>query len=143
MNMEIIPRARRCSGQKPARILIVDDSALIRLYYRQLLEREGYDVEEAINGVEGLEKAFRMRFSLCIVDVNMPVMDGHRFLRALREEAMTRGMPALVTSTQAGETDRAAAREAGADAYLVKPVRGDLLAVQVAALLGGTGRGGV
>ena len=136
MNMETIPRARWVSGQEPARILIIDDSALVRLYYRYLLEREGYEVEEAINGIEGLEKVFRMRFSLCVVDVNMPMMDGHRFLRALREEAMTRGMPALVTTTQAGENDRLAARAAGADAYLVKPVQGDLLAVQVAALLG-------
>jgi two-component system chemotaxis response regulator CheY len=136
--MEIMPRARWLPDQEPARILIVDDSTVVRLYYRYLLEREGYGVDEAINGIEGLEKAFRMRFSLCIVDVNMPLMDGHRFLQALREEAMTRGLPALVTTTQAGEEDRRAALAAGADAYLVKPVQGDLLAVQVAALLGRT-----
>ncbi|WP_284258261.1 response regulator [Acidocella aquatica] len=134
--MEFMPHGRWPAGQERARILIVDDSNLVRLYYRHLLEREGHDVEEAINGIEGLEKVFRMRFSLCIVDVNMPMMDGHRFLLALREEAMTRGMPALVTTTQAGEEDRRAALAAGATAYLVKPVRGDLLALQVAALLG-------
>ncbi len=113
---------------------------MVRLYYRHLLEREGYGVEEAINGIEGLEKAFRTPFNLCIVDVNMPLMDGHRFLQALRREPVTRVLPALVTTTQASEEDRRAATAAGASAYLVKPVPGDLLAVQVAALLGRAAR---
>ncbi len=140
MNMDIIPSTPWRPGNERAWILVVEDSMVVRLYYRHLLEREGYGVDEAINGIEGLEKAFRTRFSLCIVDVNMPVMDGHRFLQALRHEPMTRVLPALVTTTQAGEGDRRAAMAAGANAYLVKPVPGELLTLQVAALLGRAAR---
>jgi len=119
-----------------ARVLVVDDAMVIRHYYRHLLERAGHEVAEAINGIEGLEKAFQTRFDLCIVDINMPMMDGHGFLLALRGEPRTKTLPALVTSTEAGPDGRQAAFDAGADAYLVKPVAGDVLAAHVSALLG-------
>jgi two-component system chemotaxis response regulator CheY len=135
MNMDIVPNPARARGRVP-RILVVDDATVVRLYYRQLLESDGYLVDEAINGVEGLEKALRGRFDLCIVDVNMPMMDGLEFLLALRRTPATRSLPALVTTTQAGDGDRAAALAAGANDYLVKPVAQDLLALHVAALLG-------
>jgi len=135
MNMDIIPNPTRTRAKTP-RILVVDDATVVRLYYRQLLERDGYLVEEAINGVEGLEKALRRRFDLCIVDVNMPMMDGLEFLLALRRAPGTHSLPALVTTTQASPADRAAALAAGANDYLVKPVAQDLLALHVAALLG-------
>jgi two-component system chemotaxis response regulator CheY len=115
---------------------VVDDATVVRLYYRQILEREGYRVEEAINGVEGLEKALQAAFELCIVDVNMPIMDGYAFLHALRREPITHSIPALMTSTEAEPEDRLAAVKAGANFYLVKPVPGDLLALHVAALIG-------
>jgi two-component system chemotaxis response regulator CheY len=117
-------------------VLVVDDATVVRLYYRKILEQEGYRVEEAINGVEGLEKALQTPFDLCIVDVNMPIMDGYAFLHALRREPITQSVPALMTSTEADPEDRLAAVKAGANFYLVKPVPGDLLALHVAALIG-------
>jgi two-component system chemotaxis response regulator CheY len=117
-------------------ILVVDDATVVRLYYRQILELEGYRVEEAINGVEGLEKAVQTPFDLCIVDVNMPIMDGYAFLHALRAEPITHAIPALMTSTEAGPEDRLAALKAGANFYLVKPVPRERLANHVAALIG-------
>jgi two-component system, chemotaxis family, chemotaxis protein CheY len=133
MNMTIPPEP---VPQDPPRILIVDDATVVRLYYRQILEAEGYAVEEAINGVEGLEKAVQTPFDLCIVDVNMPVMDGYSFLHALRREPITHAFPALMTSTEAEPQDRHAARLAGANFYLVKPVPRDQLALHVAAMVG-------
>jgi two-component system, chemotaxis family, chemotaxis protein CheY len=133
MNMTIPPEP---VPQDPPRILIVDDATVVRLYYRQILEAEGYAVEEAINGVEGLEKAVQTPFDLCIVDVNMPVMDGYSFLHALRREPITRAFPALMTSTEAEPQDHHAARQAGANFYLVKPVPRDQLALYVAAMVG-------
>ena len=118
------------------RVLVVDDATVVRLYYRQILEAEGYDVEEAINGVEGLEKAVQTQFDLCIVDVNMPVMDGYSFLHALRRETITHAIPALMTSTEAEPADRDAARQAGANFYLVKPVPRGQLTLHVAAMVG-------
>jgi two-component system, chemotaxis family, chemotaxis protein CheY len=120
----------------PSLILVVDDATVVRLYYRQILELEGYRVEEAINGVEGLEKAVQTPFDLCIVDVNMPIMDGYAFLHALRREPITHAVPALMTTSEADPKDHLTALEAGANAYLVKPVPRDQLALYVAALLG-------
>jgi two-component system, chemotaxis family, chemotaxis protein CheY len=123
------------AGRK--RILIIDDAALIRAYYRQALERAGYEVDEALNGVEGLEKILMQAFDLAIVDVNMPQMDGFTFLQVLRQkERALASIPALVTSTEAAEGDFAAARAAGANYYLVKPVDGPTL-VEFAAMLCG------
>ena len=131
----VVPPAPIPEDTSP-RILVVDDATVVRLYYRQILERDGYRVEEVINGIEGLEKAMETSFDLCIVDVNMPMMDGYAFLHALRREPTTHALPALMTSTEAGPEDHRTALMAGANGYLVKPVPRDQLALYVAALLG-------
>jgi two-component system chemotaxis response regulator CheY len=119
------------------RILVVDDANLVRLYYRDALERAGFEVDEALNGLEALEKLLLGPVDLLIVDVNMPQMDGLTFLKRLRAQAgEVASIPALVTSTEAGAQDMAAAREAGANFYLVKPLAQETLA-HYAALLSG------
>jgi two-component system chemotaxis response regulator CheY len=95
----------------------------VRLYYRDTLERAGFEVEQAINGIEAMEKVLAQPFDLVIVDVNMPRMDGFSFLRTLRRAAAdVATLPALVITTEAGEQDLDAARAAGANFYLIKPV---------------------
>jgi two-component system chemotaxis response regulator CheY len=107
----------------PTRILVVDDSSLIRLYYSASLEKAGFAVEQALNGIEAMEKVLTQSFDLLIVDVNMPQMDGLSFLRALRDRSEgVASLPALVISTEADAQDREDARAAGANFYLVKPV---------------------
>ena len=119
------------------RILIVDDAALVRTYYRSALEARGFEVEEALNGLEGLEKILLQSFDLAIVDINMPQMDGFTFLRALRsKELPVSAIPVLVTSTEAGPQDMAAARSAGANYYLVKPIKQEALAEYAAIFCG-------
>ena len=110
-------------------ILIVDDAALVRAYYRSILEGAGFEVEEALNGLEALETLLARTVDLLVVDINMPQMDGLTFLRVLRErEDPLASIPALVTSTESAAVDFAAARAAGANFYLVKPVeRGQLV----------------
>jgi two-component system chemotaxis response regulator CheY len=106
-----------------ARVLVVDDSSLVRLYYRSVLEKAGFKVEQAINGIEAMEKVLSQPFDLVIVDVNMPRMDGISFLRALRRGAAdVATLPTLMISTESETQDLAAARGAGANFYLVKPV---------------------
>jgi len=119
------------------RVLIVDDAALVRAYYRQALERAGYEVDEALNGLEGLEKVLMQPFDLAIVDVNMPQMDGITFIRTLRnKELPTSAIATLVTSTEAKEQDIVAARVAGANFYLTKPISQDRLIAHVVLLCG-------
>ena len=120
-------------------VLVIDDASLVRLYYRDALERAGYEVDEALNGLEALEKVLVEPADLLIVDVNMPQMDGFTFLKVLRRQALkVSSIPALVTSTEAGPQDIAAARTAGANFYLVKPVTQEVL-VEYAGLLSGAG----
>jgi two-component system chemotaxis response regulator CheY len=110
------------------RVLVIDDASLVRLYYRGAFERAGYEVDEALNGIEALEKLLVQPADLLIVDVNMPQMDGITFLRALRHHNLPiAGIPALVISTEAGLQDKDAARRAGANFYLVKPVTPEAL----------------
>ena len=119
------------------RILIVDDASLVRRFYRDALERAGFDVDEALNGVEALEKLLAEPSDLLIVDVNMPQMDGFTFLRTLRRQAPPiSSIPALVISTEAGPHDLRAARSAGANFYLVKPVAQDVLVAHVSIMCG-------
>ena len=119
------------------RILVIDDASLVRRYYRDALERAGFEVDEALNGVEGLEKLLAEPADLLIVDVNMPQMDGFTFLRSLRRQARPiASIPALVISTEAGPHDLRAARSAGANFYLVKPVNQDALIQYVSIMCG-------
>jgi len=119
------------------RVLAVDDAGLVRRYYRNILEGAGYEVDEAINGLEAIEKLLKASVDLLIIDINMPQMDGLSLLRYLRRQpAPLCAIPALVSSTEAEAHDMEAARAAGANLYLVKPVKPETL-VQYAALLTG------
>ena len=121
----------------PKTILVVDDAALVRTYYRSILEGAGFRVEEALNGLEALETLLARSIDLLVADINMPHMDGLTFLRTLRQkEGSMASIPALVTSTESAEADFAAARAAGANFYLVKPVEREQL-VQFARMLCG------
>ena len=117
------------------RILIVDDAATVRLYHRNILESAGYEVEEAINGLEALEKFLQKPFDLYLVDVNMPKLDGYAFLRKLRSEDIPQ-TPAIMVSTEAAPHDQTAGYRAGANCYLIKPVKPEQLLVHVQILLG-------
>lgn len=119
------------------RVLVIDDASLVRMYYRDALERAGFQVDEALNGLEALEKLLLAPADLLVVDVNMPQMDGFAFLKVLRRQDMPlAATPALVTTTEAGAHDRAAARAAGANFYLVKPLTPEAL-VEHARLMAG------
>jgi two-component system chemotaxis response regulator CheY len=103
------------------KILIIDDAATIRMYHRQILEEAGFAVDEAINGIEALEKCLMHHYDLYVVDVNMPKMDGCTFLRELRSRPEISQSPAVMVSTEAKQNDQIAAFEAGANYYVIKP----------------------
>jgi two-component system, chemotaxis family, chemotaxis protein CheY len=125
------------SAAARTRVLVVDDSSLVRLYYRSALEKAGFEVEQAINGIEAIERVLSQPFDLVIVDVNMPRMDGFTFLRSLRcRAADVATLPALVISTESEMQDIAEARASGANFYLVKPVAEADLVRHVSVLTG-------
>jgi two-component system chemotaxis response regulator CheY len=117
------------------RILVIDDAATVRLYHREILENAGFDVAEAINGVEALEKIEEAPFDLYLVDINMPKLDGYGFLRALRQRPIPQA-PAIMISTESSASDRQAALVAGANLYILKPIKPEQLLPHVQGLLG-------
>jgi two-component system chemotaxis response regulator CheY len=119
------------------RILIVDDAATVRMYHRKILESAGYEVEEAINGVEAIEKSLQSHFDLYLVDVNMPKLDGYGFLRELRSQDIYQA-PAIMVSTEAASNDQLMAYKAGANGYLIKPIKPVQLLTHTQLLLGET-----
>lgn len=129
------------TSENEKRVLVVEDASLVRLYYRQALEAAGFAVDEAMNGIEALERLLTASVDLLIVDVNMPQMDGLTFIRALRDKPLPLcAIPALVTSTEAAPQRVASARAAGCNFYLVKPLSQDVL-VRHAVLLSGATHG--
>jgi two-component system chemotaxis response regulator CheY len=119
------------------RVLIVDDANLVRFYYRDALQRAGYAVDEAMNGLEALEMLLITPADLLIVDINMPKMDGLTFLRSLRRQRLPlAATPAVVISTEAAPRDVEAARAAGANFYLMKPITQDTLTQYVGMFCG-------
>jgi two-component system chemotaxis response regulator CheY len=113
-------------AQRPC-VMVVDDAATVRRFHRQMLETAGCRVIEAGDGVEGLEQALMHDVRLILVDVNMPEMDGYTFLRRLREDPRVGATPAVMISTEARPRDLEEALAAGANLYLVKPVRPERL----------------
>jgi len=103
-------------------ILIVDDSSTVRRYYREVLEEAGYQVEEAANGYEALERVSTGKFDILLVDVNMPKMDGYSFLSEIRRARDLEQAPALMITTEGGAEDMDRGFQAGCNVYLVKPV---------------------
>lgn len=107
--------------QMAKRILIVDDSASVRMVAGIALRGAGYEVVEASNGQEGLTRLDGGKIHLIISDVNMPILDGIGFLKQVKLHPTYRFTPVIMLTTEAGEDKKAAGRAAGAKAWIVKP----------------------
>ena len=103
----------------PKKILIVEDEDNIRELLRLYLEREGYTVLEAENGVEGIKKWKSDKPDMLLLDVMMPVMDGWEVCREIRAES---DVPIIMLTAKGETADRVSGLEMGADDYIVKPL---------------------
>ena len=119
-------------------ILVIDDAATVPLYHRGILESGGYNVDEAINGIEALEKALVKPYDLFIVDVNMPKLDGYGFLKELRRQDDALQSPAIMVTTEAGNNDKVLGYASGANLYITKPIKPNELVNYARLLLGET-----
>jgi len=102
-------------------ILAVDDSASMRQMVSFTLKSAGYQVVEAVDGVDACEKAAKGDFQLVLTDQNMPRMDGISLVRKLRDNPKFKSTPILVLTTESGDQMKQAGRAAGATGWLVKP----------------------
>lgn len=102
-------------------ILTVDDSASIRQMVGFTLKGAGYDVMEAADGQEGLDKAKSKTVSLILTDQNMPRMDGLTLVKALRALPQYKTTPILILTTESSDTMKQQGKTSGATGWLVKP----------------------
>ena len=102
----------------PKTVLIVEDESNIRELLRMYLEQEGYTVESAQNGSEGLRTFKRVHPDLVLLDLMMPVMDGNQMIRELRTFSKT---PVIMLTAKGEMLDKVAGLELGADDYITKP----------------------
>ncbi len=105
----------------PKTVLAVDDSASIRQMVSFTLKSAGYEVVEAVDGMDGLEKAKSRSVNLILTDQNMPRMDGLTLIRSLRALPQYRTAPILMLTTESSDAMKSQGRAAGATGWLVKP----------------------
>ena len=105
----------------PKSILAIDDSASIRQMVTFTLKSSGYEVVEAVDGMDGLEKAKGNTFNLVLTDQNMPRMDGLTLIKSLRSLPQYKTTPILMLTTESSDAMKQQGRAAGATGWLVKP----------------------
>jgi two-component system sensor histidine kinase and response regulator WspE len=102
------------------RVLVVDDSFTVRELERKLLDHHGYEVEVAVDGMDGWNALRNGRFDLVVSDIDMPRMDGIELVRRIRQDPGLNSMPVMILSYKDREEDRQRGLDAGADYYLTK-----------------------
>ncbi len=122
------------------KVLLVDDSRTIRNIQKKVFAQLGYtDILEAGDGVEALEILSQTRPDLCLIDWNMPRMDGITLVRKIRETDKT--LPLIMCTTEAEKSRVIEAIQAGVNNYLVKPFTADTLKERIAATMAKVGAG--
>lgn len=118
-------------------ILVVDDSESIREVVATALEEAGYEATKAIDGQDGLIKLQEAKeIRLVISDLNMPNMDGISFLKAIRQIEKFKYLPIVILTTEAQETKKREAQQAGATGWIIKPFEKNKLIAIVKKVLG-------
>ncbi|HIH2748077.1 hybrid sensor histidine kinase/response regulator [Burkholderia aenigmatica] len=102
------------------RVLVVDDSLTVRELERKLLEKRGYDVTVAVDGMEGWNAVRSDAFDLVVTDVDMPRMDGIELVTLIKSDPMLKRVPVMIVSYKDRDEDRRRGLDAGADYYLAK-----------------------
>ncbi len=116
------------------RILLIDDSKTMRNIQKSVLKQLGYtDLEEACDGQDALGKVESFKPDLCLVDWNMPVMDGLTFVKTFRQSDKT--TPLIMVTTEAEKSRVIEAIKAGVNNYVVKPFTPDLLSERISETL--------
>jgi CheY-like chemotaxis protein len=116
-------------------ILLVEDNEDNRAIYRTLFTYSGFNVIEAVDGVEGIERARREQPSLILMDISIPKINGLQATRTLKLDTSTMHIPIIALTAHALPADRNQAVEAGCDAYIAKPVEPRRVLAEVRRLL--------
>lgn len=115
-----VARGAAATARERKRILVVEDSLTVRELERKLLEKRGYAVSVAVDGMDGWNTLRNGHYDLVITDVDMPRMDGIELVTMIRNDPQQRSVPVMIVSYKDREDDRRRGLDAGADYYLTK-----------------------
>jgi len=118
------------------RILIIDDEAGFSRAIKYALEKEGYEVLTASNGLQGLMTAQKEKIDLLILDVMLPGLDGYEVCNRLRSDPETANLPIIMLSAKGQDADRTTGLQVGASEYLSKPIENATLLGKISSWLG-------
>ena len=118
------------------RILLVDDEEDLRKMLKFRLEAVGYEVNEASDGQEALDKARSAWPDLIILDLMLPKIDGYKVCRMIKFDEKHKHKPVIMFTARAQEKDKLIGKEMGADAYITKPFEPEVLLGKITELLG-------
>ncbi|HUL02056.1 MAG TPA: ATPase, T2SS/T4P/T4SS family [Gemmatimonadales bacterium] len=131
-----VPRRSGPHGRPPRKVLLVDDEDSLRKVMKELLEREGYVVSEARDGVQALDQIDRVGPDIIVLDLNLPGFDGYGVLSHVRSRPATASIPVIVLTAKGDEDNEVRVFELGADDFLTKPFRARALSARLEAVLG-------
>jgi two-component system chemotaxis response regulator CheY len=118
------------------RVLIVEDSPTMRQLLVFALRRlKDVEIVEAQDGMDGLRKVSSDHFDIALIDINMPVMDGLKLIRLMRDEESLKQIPIVVVTTEGADEDKERALALGANEYLTKPIQANRVLAVVKDLL--------
>ena len=118
-----------------AKILLVEDNEMNRDMLSRRLERKGYEVDMAVDGRQGVDKAKTLAYDLILMDMSLPEIDGWEATRELRADPATKALPIIALTAHAMSGDREKALEAGCNDYDTKPIELSRLLGKMEALL--------
>jgi type II secretory ATPase GspE/PulE/Tfp pilus assembly ATPase PilB-like protein/CheY-like chemotaxis protein len=142
MDMELLEEPAGNNGEvvrgrgQGACVLLVEDEEQLRRVMKDLLQREGYQVAEARDGVQALDEVDRFAPDVIILDLNLPGLDGYGVLQQLRSRPATREIPVMVLTAKGDEDNEVRVFELGADDFVTKPFRARSLTARLEAVLG-------
>jgi CheY-like chemotaxis protein len=142
MEMDLVDEPGTVAGDgavargRGTKVLLVEDEDQLRRVMKDLLERDGYIVAEARDGVQALDQVDRYAPDIIVLDLNLPGLDGYSVLQQLRSRPATRAIPVMVLTAKGDEDNEVRVFELGADDFITKPFRARALSARLEAVLG-------
>jgi type II secretory ATPase GspE/PulE/Tfp pilus assembly ATPase PilB-like protein/CheY-like chemotaxis protein len=140
-DLELVDEAGGADGAadgqgRGVKVLLVEDEEPLRRVMKDLLERDGYRVAEARDGIQALDEVDRYAPDIIVLDLNLPGLDGYSVLQQLRSRPATRSIPVMVLTAKGDEDNEVRVFELGADDFITKPFRARALSARLEAILG-------
>lgn len=133
--VDVLTREGEMNPDGRKRILIVEDNEMFQKILKKRFESQGYDAIVTVDGLQGLEAARKEKPDLILLDLLLPKMDGHKVCRLVKHDQSIRDIPVAIFTSRDRDEDAELAKSCGADAFIVKTTRSEVMMNVVEQLL--------